>query len=393
MRLWRETGDPLREGADETSLSSVMWRLCRGAESVAARHRPGTCSSRSGPRAELGRLYAHGADAEDPAGIARYIERAVDDRRAVSTAGPADHRVERSRLSRGVRDRRLRDTACARHSSSRSPTIGSNRPGMSYANLCDTSARVPVHRDRTVLPRGTRVLRGTRRGDVRQLRARPLCLALLDVVPVGRGTARRRTRSLSTRRVTDQSADLAHHRGAGHRAPRRSLMQTPSSTEAAHVAVGVDEPQYLAWALCALAEAAWLRGDDDTARADFALARERVTRPRGCARPRPLIAVATSPRMRSDNEMPARPLRRAGRRSRRGAPRAAWDELGMRLSRRACARRSPPTRHDLRESVAGLIDAQPTGRARRVAHACASGACARCPVGARSRRPAPTRSG
>ena len=33
--------------------------------------------------------------------------------------------------------------------------------------------------------------------------------------------------------------------------------------EARSVALGVDEPQYLAWALLACGEAAWLRGDDD----------------------------------------------------------------------------------------------------------------------------------
>ena len=55
-----------------------MWRLCRGAESVAARRRARLLLEPLGITVELGRLYARGADAEDPAEIAAYIERAVD---------------------------------------------------------------------------------------------------------------------------------------------------------------------------------------------------------------------------------------------------------------------------------------------------------------------------
>ena len=39
IELWREAGDQLREGASEPRLSAVMWRLCRGSDSVAGARR------------------------------------------------------------------------------------------------------------------------------------------------------------------------------------------------------------------------------------------------------------------------------------------------------------------------------------------------------------------
>ena len=49
LRLWREVGDPAREGDSLRRLSRAMWRLCRGAESEQAAQDALACSSRSGP--------------------------------------------------------------------------------------------------------------------------------------------------------------------------------------------------------------------------------------------------------------------------------------------------------------------------------------------------------
>ena len=146
----------------------------------------------------------------------------------------------------------------------------------SYANLTEYYAdRVPVGRNRAGLPRSVRLLRRARRLDVRQLRPGPLRAGTARPGPLGRGAASR-PRRRSPPRLADQPADLADHRWAGARSTR-----LPTAirflAEAEAVGPGVDETAVPRDGETCRAEAAWLDGDPDAARARLAAVRPRLT--------------------------------------------------------------------------------------------------------------------
>jgi DNA-binding CsgD family transcriptional regulator/tetratricopeptide (TPR) repeat protein len=58
LALWRAPGDPLREGAALSRMSSILWRLCRGEESVAAAEAALELLLPLGPSGELAWAYA-----------------------------------------------------------------------------------------------------------------------------------------------------------------------------------------------------------------------------------------------------------------------------------------------------------------------------------------------
>ncbi len=58
LALWRESGDVLREGAALSRMSSILWRLCRGADSVTAAEAGVELLRPLGPSAELAWAYA-----------------------------------------------------------------------------------------------------------------------------------------------------------------------------------------------------------------------------------------------------------------------------------------------------------------------------------------------
>ena len=75
--LWRGLGDRLREGDDLRRLCAVMWRLCRGAESVAAARAAVAVLEPLGPTVELGWAYVYRAiDAVDADGKHADLDRA-----------------------------------------------------------------------------------------------------------------------------------------------------------------------------------------------------------------------------------------------------------------------------------------------------------------------------
>jgi len=85
LQLWRQVGDPLREGDTLRRLSSTMWRLCRGREAVEYRRAAVAVLEPLGPTAELGWAYtsvAHecvaGADFEGGLGAARRAKRIAE---------------------------------------------------------------------------------------------------------------------------------------------------------------------------------------------------------------------------------------------------------------------------------------------------------------------------
>ena len=75
IAIWREVGDQLREGESQARLGAVMWRLCRGAESVDAFRRARELLEPLGQTPELARLLVSGAEATDLDEIARHVHR------------------------------------------------------------------------------------------------------------------------------------------------------------------------------------------------------------------------------------------------------------------------------------------------------------------------------
>lgn len=72
LSLWREAGDPLREGEVLCKLSGTLWRLCRGKEAGEASEAAVRVLEPLGPSVELARAYA--SVAADLAGQARFAE-------------------------------------------------------------------------------------------------------------------------------------------------------------------------------------------------------------------------------------------------------------------------------------------------------------------------------
>ncbi len=275
VRLWRAAEDPLREGAAETRLSSVMWRLCRGAESVAARRRARHLLEPLGTTAELGQLYARGADAEAAADIADYIARGAEIARELNllelrisalnglgylaACRVGDYETPQREALKLALEHDLQQLA-----------------GLSYANL--TEYLSADFRLVDTEPFFREALSYCEEHDVATFGncARGhYALALLDVVRWDEALAQAHevlaTRASPINRLTSLIT-------AGLVAARRG---EPGAevflAEARSVALGVAEPQYIAWALLACGEAAWLRGDDETARAECDLALEHVT--------------------------------------------------------------------------------------------------------------------
>jgi DNA-binding CsgD family transcriptional regulator len=379
VRLWREAGNPLREGADETRLSSVMWRLCRGAESVAARRRARLLLEPLGITVELGRLYARGADAEDPAEIAAYIERAVDIARSLELP-----ELQITALNG------LGYLAACRLGDYESPQREAlelaladdlqQLAGLSYANLTEyfgAGFRLietePFFREALAYcdEHDVATFGNCAKGHY--------ALGLLDIVRWDEALEQAlevlSTRASPINRLTSLIT-------AGLVAARRGDPGAETFlAEARAVAVGVDEPQYIAWALLACGEAAWLRGDDDTARAEFALVRDRVT----ALEVRETAAVIAWQCRLGDgrtDEIPAGPygVQVAGppRRSAR-----EWDELGMSYHA-ALALGDSAEEADLREAISRLSALSPPA-AQRVRQRMRARGLRSVPVGARSR--------
>jgi DNA-binding CsgD family transcriptional regulator/tetratricopeptide (TPR) repeat protein len=273
---WREVGDQMREGASETRLVGVMWRLCRGTEWVAAARRARELLEPLGPSEALGNLYANGADAQDHAEVSRYITRAAE------MAAELDLRELRVRALNGVGY--LAGCESGDYETPLLEALGialdhgmQMMVGLVYANLTEYYATdfrfavaEPVFADALVYCEEHDV--STFGNCVRGHYA----LALLDQ---GRWDEALRhadqvlaTRASPINRLTSLIT-------AGMVNARRGLPAAADFlAEAEAVAVGVDETCWVAMARLALAEVAWLDGDPVGARAQLAMLRPRLTR-------------------------------------------------------------------------------------------------------------------
>jgi ATP/maltotriose-dependent transcriptional regulator MalT len=252
-----------------------MWRLCRGDESRDAIRQARELLEPLGPSEALATLYAGGAEAQDAEQVARYI------RRAAEIAADLDVPRLRVRALNG-----LAYLAACEGGDYETPMLEALRisldndlqvhVGQCYANLTDSY--ITEFRFADAEPMFTEALAYCEEHDVSTfgncVRGH-YALGLLDqgrwdealeqagIVLATRASPINRLTSLITAGMVN--ARRGNDGAAGYLA------------EAEAVACGSDEAAYVAIARLALAEAAWLVGDPDGARAQLAVLRPALT--------------------------------------------------------------------------------------------------------------------
>jgi DNA-binding CsgD family transcriptional regulator/tetratricopeptide (TPR) repeat protein len=273
--LWREAGNRLREGAAETRYGTVMWRLCRGPESIAAYLRARDLLEPFGPTEELCVLYGGGAGAVDPDEVTHYITRAVEIARDLDLAdlriGTLNSVAYLAAGRCGDYETPLRE---ALQLSLRCDL--QRRAGQSYANLTEYYSQ-----------------------EFRMVETEPFFREALaycddhDVATYGNCARGHYAMALVDHGRWDEALHEANLVLGTNASPINRLSSLvavgtvlarrgdPAAAkyldEADDVAAGVDEPLYLAWAGLPIAEASWLAGNDDAARARLQAVGARLT--------------------------------------------------------------------------------------------------------------------
>lgn len=276
LELWRQAGDRLREGAAMDLLSRVLWRLCRGDEATVAAEAALDILRPLGPTTELAAAYGglasvrmmHGRHAEaislarqarDMAGPLGAAEVISD---ALNTEGCAT--ADAGRDWQGLLDEALRIAVSAGLS---------QKAGRAFANLCE------VHGEQRHFGAAEQVYaEGIAYCEEHDIGTFSTCL---------RGW---RTFALEQTGRWDEAAELSGSMLAMVASPVNRL--NPLLTlgkirarrgddsawecldEAAAAADGTGEPQWIASARLARAEAYWLAGKPELARREAGLACE-----------------------------------------------------------------------------------------------------------------------
>jgi DNA-binding CsgD family transcriptional regulator/tetratricopeptide (TPR) repeat protein len=378
VACWHELGDRLREGTSETRLATVMWRLCRGADMVAASLRARALLEPLGPSEALADLYAFGAGSQDHAERSSYIRRAAVMADALGLL----------RLRVSVLNSVGYLVACE-GGDYETPMLEAlhlaldhgmqQQAARSYANLTEYYT-----------------------ADFRFTDAEPLFVDALaycedhDVATFANCVRGHYALALLDQGRWDEALEMADQVLATRASPinritslvtaglvnaRRGLPEAAGLlVEAEVVGTGVDEAAFLALARLALAEAMWLEGDMDGARAQLAMLRPRLT---GLEAKEKAAVIAWERRLGVPTaEIPvlepyavqvAGPPRRAAK---------DWDALGMPYHA-ALALGDSSDEADLREAVRRLEALSP--RAARIVRARMRNLGMRSiPVGARS---------
>jgi DNA-binding CsgD family transcriptional regulator len=264
IELWREAGNQLREGAAETRYGAVMWRLCRGPESIAAFLRARELLEPFGPTEELCVLYAGGAGAVDTDDVTHYITRAVE---IADKLDLADLRIGALNSVAYLAAGRCGDYETPLREAIQLSLRRDlqRRAGQSYANLTEYYSQ-----------------------EFRMAETEPFFREALaycddhDVATYGNCARGHFAMALVDHGRWDEALHEANLVLGTNASPinRLSSLVTVGTVlarrgdpaaakyldEADDVAAGVDEPLYLAWAGLPIAEASWLAGNDDAAR-------------------------------------------------------------------------------------------------------------------------------
>jgi DNA-binding CsgD family transcriptional regulator/tetratricopeptide (TPR) repeat protein len=326
VELWRELGVPLRVGDGLRKLSVVMWRLARGDEVARLMLEARQVLEPLGPTEELAWLYALGVDEGDVDEVAATYDRSVQIARDLNTPAVLAHALSGVGFVEACRQGDYETPM--REAIRISLAHGfQQEAGRSYANFTEY-----LHADLRFDEADPLVREGLRYCDEHDVATYGNCLhggharALAD-----RG---RWDEALAHARVVLDSAASPINRlfslvVAGVVAARRGDEAEADVflAEAQRVSDGVGERAYIAFTRVALAEARWLRGDVEGARAHLAVARSWLT-PLEADEASAVRAWEHRLGVRSDEVPRVRPYAVQVE----GPPRratAAWDEKGM----------------------------------------------------------------
>jgi DNA-binding CsgD family transcriptional regulator/tetratricopeptide (TPR) repeat protein len=273
--LWREVGNPLREGAAETRFGTVMWRLGRGAESIAAYRRARDLLEPLGSTAELCFLYAGGGGGVDPDDVTLYITRAIEIARELDLA---DLRIAALNSVAYLAAGRCGDYETPLREALEL-ALGldlQRRAGQSYANL--TEYYTEEFRMAEIEPFYLEALAYCDDHDVATFGNCARGHYAMALVDHGRWDDALREANAVLATKASPINRLSSLVAAGTVLARRGDPDAVAYLDQADdIATGVDEPIYLAWAGLPIAEASWLAGDADAARERLHAVRARLT--------------------------------------------------------------------------------------------------------------------
>jgi DNA-binding CsgD family transcriptional regulator/tetratricopeptide (TPR) repeat protein len=278
IALWQSLGDARREGYDHRRLSSVMWRLCRGPESVAAGQRAIELLEPLGPDPELARIYSQHAFQlwmSDPPAADRMLARASEMAEAVDQPDVLSDVLNNVAFGQYLRREDWVPTMNeALHIALQASAEG--QAGRAYANSYTFF---------TAQQRFAEAERYWRDGvaycDERDITTYSTCLrghravALMDVGRWDEAVV------LAERVLATEASPvnlLTSQITLGLIRARRGLPGALDLLDPAVLAAdGVDEPEWIAATRLARAETRWLAGEQDGAIEDLAVVRARVT--------------------------------------------------------------------------------------------------------------------
>jgi DNA-binding CsgD family transcriptional regulator/tetratricopeptide (TPR) repeat protein len=278
IAIWQALGDRRREGHGNRKLSAVMWRLCRGPESVAAQERAIELLEPLGADEELARAYsAHAFTiwAADPDAGAAMLERGAE--MAERLGDPAVRSDVLNNLAAGRFTQREDWTTPMKEALRLGLEIGGlAQVGRAYANAYTYYAA------QYRFAEGERFWReGIAYCDEHDVTTYSTCLrghravALMDLGRWDEAAA------LAERVLATEASPvnlLTSQISLGLIRARRGLPGAHDLLDAAVLgADGVDEPEWIANTRLARAEAHWLDGNEAAAVADLARIREVIT--------------------------------------------------------------------------------------------------------------------
>ena len=245
----------------------------RGDEVARAFKEARRSSSRSGPTEELAWLYASARRGQHGGPPVLY-DRSVEMARALDSPAVLAYALSGVGLVAACRARTT-TSPCGRPSQIALTNGFQQEVGRSYANYTEYMHGDLRFDEAAPRPRRDPVLRRARRRDVRQLPARGLREGVRGPGAMGRSTARTRGRSSSP--AASPINRLFSLVVAGVIAARRGRQDDADAflAEAQQRLRRRRGAAYIAFTRVALAEAHWLRGDLDGARAHLAVARAR----------------------------------------------------------------------------------------------------------------------
>jgi DNA-binding NarL/FixJ family response regulator len=276
--IWRRLGDRRREGGDHRQLAHVMWRLCRGPEAVAANARALELLESLGTDPELARALAYHA-----------FDLWTDDPEAASEMLARAERMARELGDEGLRSDVLNNVSGLHYVAREDWTASMNQAlqvaldagaegqaGRAYANA------YTFYTAQYRFAEGERFWHdGIAYCDERDITTFATCLrghravALLDLGRWDEAAA------LAERVLASEASPvnlLTSQITLGLVRARRGLSGAFELLDAGvEAADGVDEADWVTLTRVARAESHWLTGDDDSARADLAWARKRIT--------------------------------------------------------------------------------------------------------------------